>query len=103
MAELLEVRARGVERGEQSQHLFSHRSFDQKWLVQLRFPQRCCDLGGGLFDPAAAAGATQRTRDPATDSLAAAAGVGPMASTARASGLAIPSGNRLVKMARKVG
>jgi hypothetical protein len=37
-----------------------------------------------------------------TDNLAAAAGVGAIASVARASGLAIPSVNRLVKTARKV-
>jgi hypothetical protein len=38
-----------------------------------------------------------------TDSLAATAGVGAIARTARASGLAIPSVNRPVKTPRKVG
>jgi hypothetical protein len=38
-----------------------------------------------------------------TDSFAAAPGLGAIASTARASGLAIPIVNRSVKMARKVG
>ena len=38
-----------------------------------------------------------------SESFATAAGVGAMANTARASGLAIPSVNRPVKAARKVG
>ena len=38
-----------------------------------------------------------------TDNLEAAAGVGAIASTARASGLAIPDANRAVNTARKVG
>jgi hypothetical protein len=38
-----------------------------------------------------------------TDSVAPAAGVGAVANTARASGLAIPSVNRPVKTVRKVG
>jgi hypothetical protein len=59
--------------------VFAHRGFDQNWLAQLRFPQLGFDLGGTLIDAAATA------------------------SAARASGLAIPSVNRPVNTARKVG
>ena len=80
----------GVEGGQQSQRLFAHRGFNRKWLVQLRFPQRSVDFSGGLRDSAAAARAAQRCAIRLIDNLAAAAGVGAIANTERASGLAIP-------------
>jgi hypothetical protein len=64
LTELVDVRARRVEGGKQRQGVLAHRSFDQKWLMQLRFPQFGFDLGGGLGDAAAAASTSQRSGDP---------------------------------------
>jgi len=71
--------------------------------VQLRFPQLSFDFSGGLRDSAAAARAVQRCAIRLIDNLAAAAGVGAIANTERVSGLAIPSANRPVKTAMKIG
>ena len=65
LAELVDIDARRIERGEQSQRVFAHRGLDQKWLAQLGFPQSGVDLGGGLIDATATAGASQRRGDPA--------------------------------------
>ena len=93
----------GVEGGQQSQRLFAHRGFNQKWLVQLRFPQLSVDFGGGLRDSAAAARAAQRCAIRLIDNLAAAAGVGAIANTGACLGAGIPSANLPVKTARKIG
>ena len=104
LAELVHIGARGVECREQRLRVLAHCGLDQNWLAQLGFPQSGFDIGRGLIDAAAAAGATQRAAEiRLTDSLAAEAGVGAIANTPRASGLAMPSVNRPVKTAKNVG
>jgi hypothetical protein len=58
LAELVHIGTRGVECREQRMRVFAHRGLDQKWSAQLRFPQFGFDIGRGLIDAAATAGAT---------------------------------------------
>ena len=85
-AQVLDAVAGGVERREQGARVLAHRGFDQNRLVQLRFPQLSF-ISAAVWSmprlrPARRSAAAIRV----TDSLAAAAGVGAIASTALGAG-----------------
>ena len=101
--ELVSAGAGGVEHRQQGHRLAAHCFFHQVRLPQLRDPQALQDVGGQLVDAAFRPPRRSAASIRALVSRAACAGVGAIASIARASGLARLVADLPAKVARNAG